>query len=990
MVDDRIRGKSGDLVEPYPLIGHLLDTAMIAGAMWDAVLTEPQRAAIGAALGAEVDAARQTVMFWAGLHDLGKIIPQFQQMLLRDRPDHRGFLTEAAYAHGGHNAGKEARLRHEVATNLVLPQLLDGAGYPVAGPLGQLLVSQVAQILGGHHGRYPQGIEEKALKDPLLDCPELGGGAWHTQRREHMRALHEALGCPDAPPGRSGPFGPGRGMPLALAVVVAGLVIVSDWLASQEHVVIGQQQALSARSGGLGIPAVRHAHAARAGAIAPGLVSGAGLGRAVFRDRSFSGLFPEIRKPFPLQASLQEGLPAAVAAGHGPGVLLVTAPPGEGKTEAALYAATVLGERFGSNGLFFALPTQATANQMYERVRRFAQRNLVDSAQLTLLHGAADLYEGYAGESDGAGAVEPRVLSHRQETDASGISVTASRWLRTRGRGLLAPIAVGTVDQALLGVLPVKRNALRHLGLSGKTVIIDEAHSFDAFTHALLLRLLTWLGAMRVPVVLLSATLTGHTAAGLVEAYLEGLGRRRAAGSVLPATPTPTATAYPGWLYADKGQVSGPDRPVGSVRSRSLDMAVRRVRHTYDAGVPDGRLAALLEELRPVTEEGGCAAVICTTVAEAQKTYEALREHFASLLGSDWRGWDDRAPGAGEGDGAEDLDRLRLRLLHARFPGRRRAGITTEAERWFGRTDSAGVERPRAAVLVSTQVIEQSLDFDFDLIVSDLAPMALLLQRAGRVWRHADPAPPRPGWSTGPRLAVLAPADGDGNLRPPTAWGDVYSPSLLQRTLELLERHHDGTPVEIPEGVQRLVDGVYDEEFDSADPDALMTRDLERLGAEMAAEGVASMVMLPKPTAAGGLFPLTTSQADEDLIATRLGAETVQLLPVYERGDGVRYLDEECSIPMPDGGGRGDRRFTRAEVRELLGYVVPCAYGPWMASRTQANQVPASWETEPRLARLVLLPHRIGPGPDAGAEGQRLGDRSLSVSYDLGLVMDRN
>lgn len=1001
MVDTRMLGKSQGLAQPYPLMGHLLDTAMVAGAVWDGVLTAFQRAAIAAALGLELAAAKRVVMFWAGLHDLGKISPQFQDMLIRDRPDHGGFLAEEGYAHDRSRDSDAKRLRHELATNRALPQLLAGVGYPASGRSARLLVSQIGQMLGGHHGRYPQSVEEKDLANPLLNCRELGAGGWVEQRREHMDALRELLGCRDIPTGVSDSIGSGRKMPVALAVVVAGLVIVSDWLASQEHAITAQQHAAETDSGGLGTPASLRAHAQRAGAMAPKLLSEAGLGRAVFHDRSFEELFPEIKKLYPLQASLQAHLPDAVSAGHGPGVLLVTAPPGEGKTEAALYAATVMAAKYGSSGLFFALPTQATANQMYERVARFAGRNLLDSAQLTLLHGAADLYEGYAeavpaetGAQSGPGETEPHVLSDHGGRDPGGVSVTASRWLRSRGRGLLAPIAVGTIDQALLGVLPLKRNALRHLGLSGKTVVIDEAHSYDAFTHGLLLRLLTWLGALRVPVVLLSATLTGDTASGLVEAYVEGAGRKGAeregagrgtGGYALPAP------AYPGWLYADARRATVPDGPVGSVRSRSLDVAVRPVTHTYDPVVPDGRLATLIRELRGVTETGGCAAVICTTVAEAQKTHEALREHFSTLYGPDWAGWDDRAPRSRAHGGGEAPDSVRMRLLHARFPAWHRAALTAEAESWFGRVGKAGVERPRGAVLVSTQVIEQSLDLDFDLIVSDLAPMALLLQRSGRVWRHADPAPPRPAWCTGPRLTVLAPVGGDGKLSTPTAWGEVYTPSLLQRTLELLERRHD-VQVEIPAGVQELVDGVYAEEFDSADPEKLFQRDLERLGSDMAAEGLASMVMLPKPARVDSLHKLTTSDADEDLIATRLGAETVQLLPVFDRGDGTRWLDAECTVPLPVRGRRRDGRFTRAEVRTLLGYMVPCAYGPWRKACTSANDVPAAWAEEPRLARLVLLPHTVETSEADEAPqvtGQVLGDWLLTVDHSLGLIKNK-
>ncbi|MET8010444.1 CRISPR-associated helicase Cas3' [Streptomyces sp. NPDC005271] len=976
MIDTRLWGKSKGLERPYRLIGHLIDTAMVTGAVWDTVLTVARHEVISEALNVPVAEAKRLVMFWAGLHDIGKIIPQFQDMAAQDRPGHCGFLSETAYAHHREHDSRVRKIRHEVATNRSLPHLLAELGYPVSGRPAGLLLTQVAQLLGGHHGRYPEGAEARDVRDPVRGLPELGASGWAEQRREHVAALRDVLGRPEAPAVRA--------MPVELAVTIAGVVIVSDWLASQEHVVLAQQAAADADAkahadAGRALtsrPSLL-AHARRASDAAPALVAEAGLGHADFRLQGFTGLFPKIARPYPLQTSIEEALPGAV---QGPGVLLVTAPPGEGKTEAALYAATVMGAASGSGGLFFALPTQATTNQMYHRVVDFAERNLLDSAQVTLLHGAADLYERYAVRpSADDGEAEPRVLSdHHEGRGTAGISVVAGRWLRARGRGILAPIAVGTVDQALMGILPLKRNALRHLGLSGKTVVIDEAHAYDAYTHALLLRLLGWLGAMGVPVVLLSATVTGETAASLVEAYLSGTSRAPGAHRLPPP-------AYPSWMYVDArtGSVTVPRKPVSSERGRALSMGVLPVTHTYDPTVADGRLTAIIDELRGVTAEGGCAAVICTTVAEAQKTYEALREHYRALYGPDYAGWDDRAA-----DGAA-LPGPRLRLLHARFPAGRRAALTEEAESWFGRLDKQGVRRPqppRGAVLVSTQVIEQSLDLDFDLIVSDLAPMALLLQRAGRVWRHSAPGPSRPAWCAGARLAVLAPVGDDGRLAVPTTWGDVYAPSLLQRTLELLQRRGDA-PVRVPEDVQRLVDEVYDPEFASADPDALMERDVQRLTDDMARTALAGMVMLPPPAMVDSLHQLTTSDADEDLIATRLGAETVQLLPVFDDEAGNRWLDEAWTTPFPQAGSRPDGRFSRAEVRTLLGHVVPLAHGPWRRACTEAHEPPDAWRVEPWLARLVLLPHRV---TDEGAPaGAVLGERVLTLDHSLGLVVHK-
>ncbi|MGW4290436.1 CRISPR-associated helicase Cas3' [Streptomyces sp. NPDC004673] len=972
MVDTRIQGKAAGLADPYPVVGHLLDSAIVGGAVWDHCLSRQQQQHIARSLELSEADARRTVMFWTGLHDLGKITPQFQDMVMRKHPDFAAFLSEPAYGHDGSRDSKTQRLRHEYATHAALPSLLVALGYPQTGLPMSWLLTQVAQVLGGHHGRYPRDNDRSHLCDPLQSLPELGAGEWVEQRRKHVQALYEVLGLSVVP--RS------RALAAPDAVVVSGMVIVADWIASQEHVIIRQQRH-DREVGGLATLAGLKAHARRMEAMAPRLLNEAGLGRAEFKQGSFRALFPSITRPHPLQLSVEAGL--AQAPLTGPGILLVTAPTGEGKTETALYAATLMGHASGTSGIFFALPTQATANQMHGRLAHFARENLLHATQLTLLHGMADLYApytdpqaGHADEERTSGDTEPRVLSdHAPHADSrDGVSVEAGRWLRTRGRGILAPLAVGTIDQALMGVLPLKRNALRHFGLAGKTVIIDEAHAYDAYTHALMLRLLQWLGALRVPVVLLSATLTGDIARGMVRAYLSGVGKT-AAERELPAP------AYPGWIYApaDEGPLLEPADAIVSEQRRSLHIKIRRVTHTYDPATADGRHTALLEALHDVAAQGGCAAVICTTVAEAQQTFEALRTHFKATFGDDYTG--------GEAQRHEVNRGPHLRLLHSRFAAGRRAALTAEAESWFGRVDKAGTKRPdgpRGAILVATQVIEQSLDLDFDLIVSDLAPMAMLLQRAGRLWRHRTPAPPRPDWAREPSLLVLAPVDGEGKSAAPPSWGDVYAPSLLRRTLELLERR-EGAAVKVPEDVQQLVDGVYAEEFPSTHPEELTRQDFRRLADDMARVGLADMVTIPPPGKVRSLHVLTTSDADEDLIRTRLGADVVQVLPVFEDGRG-QWLDEGCTVPLPVSGTGPDGRFTVREVRELLLHVAPLSHGPWRAACGPAQEPPAGWAKEPRLARLVLLRHRRDGGESR--QGVIVGDLSITYDQTFGLITE--
>ncbi|MBB3081661.1 CRISPR-associated endonuclease/helicase Cas3 [Streptomyces violarus] len=703
--DESVWGKSRGLdpgLAPYPLIRHLLDAAAMALYLWVAYLAENQRVRIaeGMGLAGEVDRARTVVGLCAGLHDVGKV-SGFQFC------SRRGSQYLSAELAGDRVKMSAERFGHDVAGAQSVAEVLAGLGF--AGDEELRVAERLAEIVGGHHGRFHR------LEDGIA-ASFLGGAAWARQRMAHAAAVHGLLGAPQAPGVFKAPA----------AVLVTGLVILADWLVSQEDYLRKRQR---------GLEPVLADHFQRSKRDAPGLLAEAGLARVPLQRKEFAQAYGIQGEPNPLQRSVMDELRQAVGEGRRGGIFLVTAASGDGKSETALEAERILSEAFGTQGYAFLLPTMATRDQMHGRVAQALLRQSGEEAGLTLVHSMAWLNSAYADEDLVAQSVltcdgdEVGEGSGRVEAD-----MRPQRWLRGSKRPLLAQFAVGTIDQALMAVLPVRHNALRLLALSGKTFIVDEAHAYDPYMQVLLGRLLNWLGVYGVPVVLLPASVSDR----LIKEYLQGAGHKTRALSK-QTFPEP----YPGWLYVDgesgrASQISCARRQEQArARGMELDVVVEPVVH--GGGGARARLAVIERLLKPIEKEGGTALVVCNTVGDAQNTYLKLRERF-----------DERSHEQGGS----------VQLLHARFPGDVREARTREVTQGLGRNGP----RPRCRIVVATQVVEQSLDLDADIVISDLAPLSLLLlQRAGRCWRHENhwarhgypDGRGRPAWASGPRLVVL-------------------------------------------------------------------------------------------------------------------------------------------------------------------------------------------------------------------------------------------
>jgi len=918
-VDLRVWGKArglGDL--RYPLACHLLDAGAAARLLWHRYVPPGLRRIISEGLGVSENHAGLLIALWAALHDIGKISPKFQAC--------------APGAHlPGYPPGHGQHLKHDQAAHKWLQAMLPHLGY--AGGDQSSPSFLLAQLIGGHHGTFHAAM----LNVPpgaQLGCFGFAEDRWQEQREATYRIVSEILGSPEPPPK----------LDLLAAVLACAIIVLADWLVSQESHLLKRLHELPQR----GTASELRAHFDRSLLAVGALIKSAGLETLELHPRSFCESFPRISEPNALQRSVSELLPGLAT---GPGLLLITAPPGLGKTETGLYAARVMGKATGRPGLYVALPTTATADQMFLRVLDYARDNATGDAPLTLLHSMAWLNTQYINEEPEDGQV---LTGDDQDPDP----FAPTDWLLGRRRGICAPWAVGTVDQALMAVLKSRYNVMRMFGLAGKTVVVDEVHACDPYMQGLLRQLLRWLGKLGTPVVLLSATVTTASARRLISAYLEGAHRKGGARELAER-----AEVHPaGWVYAAMG---------GEITTVKIDLPERLplhvdIREVNRASAADGRVVpdrepVLRAELSGLAAVGGCALVICTTVAEAQQTFVQLRSWFTELAAS--------------GVSPPELD-----LLHARFPLWQRAKITSRTIDRFGKRGHREGNRPRAAVLVATAIVEQSLDLDFDLIISDLAPVALLLQRAGRCWRHEDlRVITRPPWVSGPRLVVLVPPGGPDRPELFRSWEAIYDESLLTGTYKLLAERDT---IRVPTDVQRLVDDVY---TDPALIDGMLDAVTKRMGTEMAQEQLADLVAIEAPWKLGSLYELTDIDVDPELLATRFGADSVRTLPVFADDSSEMWLDADCTISVPGADGRPP---TRQECRAIIEHTVPVRGGLWYRTwrdRPEAgSEPPESWTRNSYLRELVRLVHRVHA--DGTVDPAVVGGRSFLLDHALGLI----
>jgi CRISPR-associated endonuclease/helicase Cas3 len=426
---------------------------------------------------------------------------------------------------------------------------------------------------------------------------------------------------------------------------------------------------------------------------------------------------------------------------------------GSGKTEAALYASLMLQNQVGHRGFYVALPTQATGNAMFERVGQKFLSKL-----------------GYTQPPDlqlihGAALLDHRFEQMRLqigEEAKADQSVVAHEWFSHRKQGLLSPHAVGTVDQTLLGILTVGHHFVRLWGLGNRVVILDEVHAYELYTSTLIERLLTWLKAMNSSVILLSATLPTKSRERLLRAW----------GAEQPSHDQP---------YPRVTKTSGALSEVMALETRALSYPFQPAALEVDV---------LAQKLVDLTQGGGAVGCIVNTVNRAQALYKAVKAKLPN-----------------------QNQKPELKLFHARFPAQQRK----EIEDWVVAHLGKDNKELRNSIVISTQTLEQSIDADFDVLVTDLCPIDLLLQRAGRLHRHNDPTTferKLRGTHTEPVLYISGLADDYSSLDLTSHyWDMVYDRATLLRSWAVLsQRMGSNMTLNLPadlQGENSLLEKVY-------------------------------------------------------------------------------------------------------------------------------------------------------------------------------------
>ena len=909
-------GKTGSEWSPlgyHPLACHSLDVAAVCHALL--ARDTGLRGVLARTMGLPPGQIQAWCTFLVSLHDLGKFAEAFQQL-----------SPELLHTLQSKTATRGYQLKHDTLGLLLWSEYLARDRDVLALFLNEvsgsrserMVLSAVKQWLAaamGHHGQPPHS-EAAILAHHFAEQDTVAA-------REYLLAVAGILLTDAAPlqslmaPSDAAQRDRAGGTPSSWAL--AGLTVLCDWIGSNAQY-FGQAPARASLAEYWPIALERAESAVSTVGVLPATAA---------PSPNPHELFPDIAQWSPLQSAA-----STLELGAGPQLFLLEDVTGSGKTEAAMILAGRLLSVGAADGLYYALPTMATANAMYSRVAQ-CYRHLFDAGpvqpSLILAHSARML----SGPFRNTLQPEHQGTLKAYAADELEIDAQCTTWLAdNRKKALLAQVGVGTIDQALQAILPVRHQSLRMMGLLRKILIVDEVHAFDPYMLRLLSGLLAFHGSMGGSAILLSATLPASVQEQLLRAYGGEVSTPGAAGTV----------SYPLITRCGSGQVE--QLPVDPAPSSCREVAVSFIETE----------AAVVSLLAQEARRGKAVCWVRNTVADATAGWEALR----ATLG------DEEAT-----------------LFHARFAMGDRLAMEDRVLATFGKASTAKERAGR--FLVATQVVEQSLDLDFDVLVTDLCPIDLILQRAGRLHRHRRnksgtplAKPTAADQREPPTLHIHAPAL---TTTPDAEWFSAHFPGaahvypmhgqLWLAAKMLAERGR----YRLPDDMRSLIEGVYGSAAGTEIPAALGLRDRRAEGEAKAAGTLAAFNML-NLQAGYSQLGFSTTWTEDRFTPTRLAEPSVTLrLARWDAG----MLQPWCM--------QGAYPWALSEVTARASRVAAEAPTPEPALRQAIATAIATMPDRGRFSLLIPL----SPASDGNWQGNALDPKGqpvrLSYSSTRGLIL---
>lgn len=760
MVEKEIAYVLWGKLNPYKsLLYHMIDAGMCAKAYLQ-FGNKSLLKTISDKTNFEVNEILPIIGYFVACHDIGKAHPSFQlrQDVQNEIPEkYRRIINPESSTKISHSG-----FRHEIYSVKVLRRIWEKKNY------SDFIVEEVTCVIADHHQKRGKGINiplrEKNEYEKFQDILEDELNAVFCPKVSEFECYDWSLFCES----------------------LNGILVLSDWIASNPLFMDNSENYKSVME-----------YAKKSDEYAKKVIESIGFSKCITPYSEnlyemFSWKSSDMRPMQELTNSIVKECPQFT---------IIEDSPGSGKTEAAVFLALSMAKKYNKSGLYFALPTAATANQMWERLNSiFSKYNIPN---FRLIHGMAwSIVEENGDERNQIGSENE----------------IGDEWLRPSRKALLSQYAVGTVDQVMMAVINIRFRQLRMLGLTDKVLIIDEVHAYDAYMSTILDRLLEWCGVLNIPVIMLSATLPKQKKQDYINSYF-GINKIY------------DNQKYPLITFGDS------DDNIVEKTCESSKKCIYKI-ETLECL---NNLNFMVEKSIELVNDGGNLCLMLNTVKDAQYAYSKLKE----IIG--------------------DNNEIKVLLYHARYKTKDRIRIEQECLRMYSKSGN----RPLKSILVCTQVVEQSLDVDFDIMMTQICPIDLLIQRMGRIWRHNNK---RPKNISEPIIYV---ATGDFKQ---SSVSMVYSTYILKKTQEYVKQKKE---IHFPGDLRDAISYVYESNDD--------TREFLELYFDNANMGtMAEGVEIEKPDAEEYFLvesdPLLGDDNAENLqVATRLGRKTTRVALCSEK-----------------------------------------------------------------------------------------------------------